>query len=259
MGKTRRRSHIRGGFVNTNETNSATELSLAQGKNFDSIHSKQHGGQNISAMNSTMNSSMPGMDSSMPGMNSSMPGMNPSMPGMNPSMPTDSSILTDSSMTPMPGMNSSMSGMNSSMPGMNSSMPGMNSSKGMNTSSSGMPPKMPTMSGGVAPVGDQGLLDPSLRGSAHLDTLDKSLNEVAGMSDQAGGRRRRKKRSTKRGRKSRKSRRRKTNRRRRMRGGDAPVDSPTMLLNGEQGQAAVNGMNPEWKLVEDASAFNPRA
>jgi hypothetical protein len=32
-----------------------------------------------------------------------------------------------------------------------------------------------------------------------------------------------------------------------------------MLLTGEQGQAAVNGMNPEWKLVEDASAFNPRA
>ena len=115
------------------------------------------------------------------------------------------------------------------------------------------------MTGGVAPVGDQGLLDPSLRGSAHLDILDRSFNEVAGMSDQAGGRRRRKKRSTKRGRKSRKTRRRKTNRRRRMRGGDAPVGNSTMLLNGEQGQAAVNGMNPEWKLVEDASAFNPRS
>jgi hypothetical protein len=119
--------------------------------------------------------------------------------------------------------------------------------------------KVKQMTGGVAPVGDQGLLDPSLRGSAHLDILDRSFNEVAGMSDQAGGRRRRKKRSTKRGRKSRKTRRRKTNRRRRMRGGDAPVGNSTMLLNGEQGQAAVNGMNPEWKLVEDASAFNPRS
>ena len=226
MGKSRRRSHIRGGFVNTYESNSATELSLAQGKNFDSIHSNQHGGQNISGMSSTMNSSMPGMNSSMPGMNSSMPVMDSSMP-------------TDSSMPPMPGMNSSMSGMNSSM--------------------SGMPSTVNQMTGGVAPVGDQGLLDPSLRGSAHLDSLDRSLNEVAGMSDQAGGRRRRRKRATKRGRKSRKTRRRKTNRRRRMRGGDAPVSNPTMLLTGEQGQAAVNGMNPEWKLVEDASAFNPRA
>jgi hypothetical protein len=116
------------------------------------------------------------------------------------------------------------------------------------------------MSGGVGPVGDQGLLDPSLRGSAHLATLDKSFNEIAGMSDQAGGRRRRKhKRSTKRGRKTRKTRRRKSHRRRHMRGGDAPVSNPTMLLGGQQAQAAVNGMNPEWKLVEDASAFNPRA
>jgi hypothetical protein len=258
MGKSRRRSHIRGGFVNTYESNSATELSLAQGKNFDSIHSNQHGGQNISGMSSTMNSSMPGMDSSMPGMNSSMPGMDssmPPMPGMNSSMSG-----MNSSMPPMSGMNSSMPGMNSSMPGMNSSTSGMNSStSGMNSSTSGMNSSMPSMTGGVAPVGDQGLLDPSLRGSAHLDTLDRSLNEVAGMSDQAGGRRRRRKRATKRGRKSRKTRRRKTNRRRRMRGGDAPVNTPTMLLNGEQGQAAVNGMNPEWKLVEDASAFNPRA
>ena len=240
MVKSRRRSHIRGGYINTydnSSTSNATELSLAQGKNFDSIHSKQHGGQNISSMNSTMNSSMP-TDSSMPGMNSSMPGMNSSMPGMNSSMP---------------GMNSSMSGINSSMPQANSSM------SGMNTGSTGQKPKMPAMSGGVAPVGDQGLLDPSLRGSAHLETLDRSFNEVAGMSDQAGGRRRRRKRSTKRGRKSRKTRRRKSHRRRHMRGGDAPVDNPTMLLTGEQGQAAVNGMNPEWKLVEDASAFNPRS
>ena len=146
---------------------------------------------------------------------------------------------------------------NSSMP-MDMSTPTVNPSSGINLSK-GMTSTRPTMSGGVAPVGDQGLLDPSLRGSAHMDSLDRSFNEVAGMSDQAGGRRRRRKRSTKRGRKSRKTRRRKSHRRRHMRGGDAPVNNPTMLLGGEQGQAAVNGMNPEWKLVEDASAFNPRS
>ena len=222
MGKTRRRSHIRGGFVNlydSSSTTNASELSLAQGKNFESIHSKQHGGQNISSMNSTMNSSMPQMNSTM---------------------------------------NSSMSGTNSSMSGTNSSMSGMNSS--MNSSMPPMPQMNSSMSGGVGPVGDQGLLDPSLRGSAHLATLDRSFNEIAGMTDQAGGRRRRRKRSTKRGRKSRKTHRRKSHRRRRhMRGGDAPVSNSTMLLGGEQAQAAVNGMNPEWKLVEDASAFNPRS
>jgi len=126
-----------------------------------------------------------------------------------------------------------------------------------------MPPmnaSMPQM-GGEAPVGDQGLLDSSLRGAGHLAPLDRSFAEIAGMKDQAGGRRRRKHRKTKRGgrRSTKKGKKRSTRRRRTMRGGEAPVDSPDMLLSGGQAQGAVNGMNPEWKLAEDASAFNPRS
>jgi len=109
--------------------------------------------------------------------------------------------------------------------------------------------------GGVAPVGDQGLLDDSLRSSAHLAPLDRSLAEIAGMSDQAGGRRR-KHRKGRKSMKSRKSRR--SMRRRSMRGGVMSVDAPTTLLTGEDLKGAVEGMNPEWKLVEDATAFNPR-
>jgi len=223
--------NLDGSNVGNSSMNGSSELSLAQGKNYDSIHSNQHGGQNMLPTNSRMNTSMSEMNSSMPPMNSSM-----------------------SSMSSMSGMNSSMPQMNSSMSGMNSTMPQMNSS--MNK----------LMLGGQAPVGDQGLLDASLRGAGHLGPLDRSFSEIAGMKDQAGGRRRRKQRSSKRkgrsskrGRRSTKRGRRSTRRRRSMRGGEAPVNSPDMLLNGSQAQDAVNGMNPEWKLVEDASAFNPRS
>jgi len=40
-----------------------------------------------------------------------------------------------------------------------------------------------------APVGDQGLLDPSLRAAAHLAPQDAALAASSGMSDQAGGKR----------------------------------------------------------------------
>ena len=39
----------------------------------------------------------------------------------------------------------------------------------------------------AAPVGDQGLLDPSLRSSAHLAGLDAAVTAASGMRDQAGG------------------------------------------------------------------------
>ena len=78
------------------------------------------------------------------------------------------------------------------------------------------------------------------------------------MSDQAGGRRRRRRGRKSRGRKSRKSRGRKSRRNYSMRGGVAEVTDPTTLLTGDALKGAVDGMNPEWKLVEDASAFNPR-
>ena len=41
----------------------------------------------------------------------------------------------------------------------------------------------------AAPVGYQGLLDPSLRASAHLGPLDAATAAASGMRDQAGGRR----------------------------------------------------------------------
>jgi hypothetical protein len=43
-----------------------------------------------------------------------------------------------------------------------------------------------------APVGDTGVLDQSLRVSAHLAPLDASLSSIRGMSDQSGGARRKK-------------------------------------------------------------------
>lgn len=174
--KSRRNARkMRGGFVSLNGSNvgntsmnSASQLSLAQGKNFSSIHDKQHGGQeNVEERKNN--------------------------------------IVTS--------------------------------------------PQM----GGVAPVGDQGLLDDSLRASAHLAPLDRALSEISGMSDQAGGRRRRRK-----SRKSRKSRAKGRKARRTMRGGVSDVTNPSTLLTGNDLKMAVDGMNPEWKLVEDASAFNPR-
>jgi hypothetical protein len=43
-----------------------------------------------------------------------------------------------------------------------------------------------------------------------------------------------------------------------MSGGVADVSDPSTLLTGDSLKGAVEGMNPEWKIVEDASAFNPR-
>ena len=120
----------------------------------------------------------------------------------------------------------------------------------------GMPPvvaNMPKQSGGMADLGYTGVLDASLRGAARMDPLDQSFNEIAGMKDQGGGGRKRRGRKSRRGRKaSRKSR-----KGRKMRGGFAPVDTPTMFLQGDQAKEAVTGMNPEWKLAENPAAFEP--
>lgn len=112
--------------------------------------------------------------------------------------------------------------------------------------------------GGVAPVGDTGVMDVN-RVEARLGPLDASLQEIAGMKDQGGGRRRRS--SRKGGRKSRKSRSGKKSRRcwsrRNMRGGTASVSDPTLLLPVDMEKQAVMGMNPEWKLAENPTSFNP--
>ena len=213
----RRRSSrkMRGGFqlngsnIGNTSMNPASNLSLAQGTNYGSIHKDQHGGQNMGSTNS-MN-----MGSSTNSMNMGSPN------SMNMGSSTNSMNMPPASVKNYSNM----------------------------------------QMGGVAPVGDQGLLDDTLRTSAHLGPLDRSLAEIAGMSDQAGGRRRRRRgRKSRKSRKSRgrKSRGRKSRRNYSMRGGVAEVTDPTTLLTGDALKGAVDGMNPEWKLVEDASAFNPR-
>jgi hypothetical protein len=149
-------------------------------------------------------------------------------------------------------MGTNMGSMGTNMGSMGTNMGSMNMGRNMS-----LPPMNSTSAvqmGGVAPLGEQGLLDDSLRTSAHLAPLDRSFAEIAGMSDQAGGRRRRRARKSR----GRKSRGRKSRRNYSMRGGVADVTSPTTLLTGDALKGAVEGMNPEWKLVEDASAFNPR-
>ena len=214
---------MRGGFqlngsnIGNTSMNPASNLSLAQGTNYGSIHKDQHGGQNMGSTNS-MN-------------------MGSSTNSMNMGSPNSMNMGSPNSMN----MGSSTNSMN------------MPPASVKNYSNMQM--------GGVAPVGDQGLLDDTLRTSAHLGPLDRSLAEIAGMSDQAGGRRRRRRgRKSRKSRKSRgrKSRGRKSRRNYSMRGGVAEVTDPTTLLTGDALKGAVDGMNPEWKLVEDASAFNPR-
>jgi hypothetical protein len=127
-----------------------------------------------------------------------------------------------------------------------------------------------------APVGTTGVLDSSLRTSAYLGPLDKSMEAIQGMSDQAGGGKRRKrgyrfgnitrgllrmlrgkrgggKRGSKRARGS----------KRRQRGGatvsPADVGAPGTLLPASLANKAMMQMNPEWKLAEDPAAFAPRA
>jgi len=120
------------------------------------------------------------------------------------------------------------------------------------------------------------VLPQDLAASARLLPLQKSFDEIKGMSDQAGGRRRRNKRKSMKGgkksrknrksKKSRKSRKNRNNRknrksRRSRRGGShlgyQAVDAPGMLLTNAEYKLA--GLNPEWDLAADPNAFNPVA
>jgi len=103
-----------------------------------------------------------------------------------------------------------------------------------------------------APVGDQGLLDSSLRATARIGSLDQAIASVKGMSDQSGGRR---------GKKSSRRNKKKSSRRR-QRGGSShyrPADASasTSLLPPSMEARAVGGMNPEWKLAENPTSFAP--
>jgi len=109
--------------------------------------------------------------------------------------------------------------------------------------------------GGVAPVGDTGVMDVG-RVEARLGPLDASFQEISGMKDQAGGRRRKSHKSGRKScRKSRRSGRRST--RKYMRGGVASVNDSTTLLPVSMEKQAVMEMNPEWKLAENPTSFNP--
>jgi len=124
------------------------------------------------------------------------------------------------------------------------------------------------------------VLPQDLAASARLLPLQKSFDEIKGMSDQAGGRRNkrksmkggkksrknrkskksRKNRNNRKNRKNRKSRKNRNNRKSR-RGGSSlgyqSVDAPGMLLTNAEYKLA--GLNPEWDLAADPNAFNPVA
>jgi hypothetical protein len=97
-----------------------------------------------------------------------------------------------------------------------------------------------------APVGDTGMLDPSLRQMAAVGPLDRALGEVAGMSDmqtsapeapaaaQKGGRRKQTKSRKNKNKKSKMSKKSKKSKSKKQRGGaysPAPVSAPGMLLS----------------------------
>jgi hypothetical protein len=141
-----------------------------------------------------------------------------------------------------------------------------------------------------APVGDQGLLDSSLRASAHLGPLDASVAAASGMSDQSGGRRSKSRKSVmkmlknslKSTRNALKFKRNKSlhkmlkdtfrstrsalslkrfKKMLRMRGGAslqnaADYASPGTLLPPSMEAKALTGMNPEWSL--DMRSFMPK-
>jgi len=106
-------------------------------------------------------------------------------------------------------------------------------------------------------VQDQSLLPGNLHASARVAPLDAAIREIQGMKDQGGGRRR--------GRKSRKGRKsgRKSRRHRKQGGGSYKLDSaadyngPSMLLPSGLEAKALGGMNAEWALAKNPSAFAP--
>jgi len=123
--------------------------------------------------------------------------------------------------------------------------------------------------GGMAPVGDSGMLDAALRGAARISPLDDSISASVAhgaQKAQAGGKRRKGRKATRKGRKAtRKSRkgRKATRRGRKMYGGMRELgymnaDAPGMLLAGQQARAALSNMNNEWRLAEHAGSFAPK-
>ena len=125
-----------------------------------------------------------------------------------------------------------------------------------------------------ASVQDQTLLPSNLHASARIAPLDAALHEIQGMKDQGGGRRRNRKASRK-NRKNRKASRknrkasrknrknRKSRKNRKQGGGSYKLDTaadyngPSMLLPSGLESKALGGMNAEWALAKNPSAFAP--
>jgi len=149
--------------------------------------------------------------------------------------------------------------------------------------------------GGMAPVGYTGVLDDSLRATARVGVLDESIGAIQGMSDQSGGGNRMtmkmamKKMKKMMGLKGgkmmyggqkmcggqkmyggKRGKRRMTMKMMKKlmakkRGGFAyalsqaqDYSAPGMLLSPAGEARALAGMNPEWKLATDPSAFAPK-
>lgn len=114
--------------------------------------------------------------------------------------------------------------------------------------------------GGVAPLSALGgeLISPEMRGPAHVGGIDKALQDVSGLKDQAGGRRKSRRNKSRKSRKSRRNNSRKDrrnksrrNKSRRSHGGGthltgAPFPSQGMLLDSQKSYAQA-GLNPEWR------------
>ena len=115
--------------------------------------------------------------------------------------------------------------------------------------------------GGMAPVGYTGVLDDSLRATARVAVLDESMGAIQGMSDQAGGGRKKGKKAKKFTHKNIMAMLKKLNKR--QRGGAYALtqaqdySAPGMLLSPSAEARALGGMNPEWKLASDPTAFVP--
>ena len=119
--------------------------------------------------------------------------------------------------------------------------------------------------GGMAPVGDTGVMDASLRGPAMLASQDQAFAAIAGLKDQAGGKRSKRSKSSKRSKRSKSSKRSKRSKSskrktRKTRGGSlayAPFDGKGMLLS--QADYAKAGLSPSWSSNVEFNAASARA
>uniref|UniRef100_A0A6C0HKS4 Uncharacterized protein n=1 Tax=viral metagenome TaxID=1070528 RepID=A0A6C0HKS4_9ZZZZ len=121
--------------------------------------------------------------------------------------------------------------------------------------------------GGVAPVGDTGVMDASLRGPAMLAGQDQAFAAIAGLKDQAGGKRSKRSKSAKRSKSSKRSKSAKrsksskrSKRSKKTRGGSlsyAPFDGKGMLLS--QSDYAKAGLSPSWSSNVEFNAASARA